>query len=70
MQQLRETGFHLSIDDFGTGYSSMSYLKRFSVDKLKIDQSFVRELEQNPDDLAIVTAISQKAWKPPSRRSC
>lgn len=61
MQQLRETGFHLSIDDFGTGYSSMSYLKRFSVDKLKIDQSFVRELEQNPDDLAIVTAISQMA---------
>jgi diguanylate cyclase (GGDEF)-like protein/PAS domain S-box-containing protein len=61
MRQLREAGFHLSIDDFGTGYSSMSYLKRFSVDKLKIDQSFVRELEQSQDDLAIVTAISQMA---------
>jgi diguanylate cyclase (GGDEF)-like protein/PAS domain S-box-containing protein len=61
MQQLRQAGFHLSIDDFGTGYSSMSYLKRFSVDKLKIDQSFVRELEQSHDDLAIVTAISQMA---------
>lgn len=61
MYMLREAGFHLSIDDFGTGYSSMSYLKRFSVDKLKIDQSFVRDLEKSSDDLAIVKAISQMA---------
>lgn len=61
MHALQQAGFHLSIDDFGTGYSSMSYLKRFAVDKLKIDQSFVRELESSADDKAIVTAIIQMA---------
>lgn len=61
MEQLKSTNIGLSIDDFGTGYSSLAYLKRFKVDKLKIDQSFIRNLEVDKDDAAIVRSIIQLA---------
>ena len=57
MQRLKETGVSLSIDDFGTGFSNMSYLKRFPIDRLKIDLSFVREITTDPGSLAIAEAI-------------
>ncbi|MGE3246076.1 MAG: putative bifunctional diguanylate cyclase/phosphodiesterase [Beijerinckiaceae bacterium] len=57
LNQLRELGVKISMDDFGTGYSSLSYLRNFRFDKIKIDQSFIRNVNQEPGDLAIVRSI-------------
>jgi len=57
MNNLHERGIRMSIDDFGTGYSSLSYLKKFKVYKLKIDQSFVRDISTDAEDKAIVKGV-------------
>lgn len=57
LRLLREKGIHLSIDDFGTGYSSLSYLRQFPVSRVKVDQSFIRDVVTNKDSAAITTAI-------------
>ena len=54
---LRETGMQISLDDFGTGYSSLAYLKKFDIDYIKIDQSFIRNLDAQSDDMALCEAI-------------
>ncbi|RJG09336.1 EAL domain-containing protein, partial [Massilia cavernae] len=56
LRQVRERGIHVAIDDFGTGYSSLSYLKLFAIDRIKIDRAFVTDMENDPNDAAIVTA--------------
>jgi diguanylate cyclase (GGDEF)-like protein len=57
LEHLSRLGILVSVDDFGTGYSSMSYLRRFPIDKLKIDRSFIRDVMSHPDDASIVRAI-------------
>jgi len=58
LNQLRELGVRISMDDFGTGYSSLGYLRRFTFDKIKIDQSFIRDLAVDSESRAIVHAIA------------
>ena len=63
LHELRDLGVEIALDDFGTGYSSLSYLRSFPFDKIKIDQSFVREMDCRPDCLAIVQSVAQLAQK-------
>jgi predicted signal transduction protein with EAL and GGDEF domain len=67
MERLRALGVGISIDDFGTGYSSLSYLRRLPIDALKIDQSFLREIDREPNTIPLVKAIIALAHGLPDR---
>jgi EAL domain-containing protein (putative c-di-GMP-specific phosphodiesterase class I) len=57
LAEIKKLGVRLAIDDFGVGYSSLTHLKRFPIDTLKVDRSFIRDLPQDPEDRAICEAI-------------
>jgi len=59
LDKLHDTGIEIALDDFGTGFASLSHIKKFPIDRLKVDRSFVRDMETNPDNLAIVRTIIQ-----------
>ena len=61
LDEIKELGVSVALDDFGTGYSSLSYLRRFPIDTLKIDRSFVREIDEKPEDAEIIGAITAMA---------
>ncbi|HYD62237.1 MAG TPA: EAL domain-containing protein [Noviherbaspirillum sp.] len=63
LTELKQIGVGLSIDDFGTGFSNLGFLKRFPVDRIKLDPSFVSEVERHPDDLAVTAAVITMAHK-------
>jgi diguanylate cyclase (GGDEF)-like protein/PAS domain S-box-containing protein len=63
VDRMKNLGVHISLDDFGTGYSSLTYLSRFAIDRLKIDQSFVRDITTNPINASIATATIAMAHK-------